>query len=215
MKAVIFDMDGVLTDSEPVICAAAMAMFKEQGVDAKPEDFVPFIGTGEDRYIGGPAAQYGLKLDLPKAKARTYEIYLALVPTTLKAMPGAVAFVKACQRAGLQVAVASSADLIKVDANLNHIGLPAKEFGAVITAEKVVHKKPAPDIFLAAARELGVPPAACCVVEDAVSGVQAAKAAGMKCIAVAATFPAAELAAADLVKPSIKALTVDDVRSLG
>src|SRR5436305_9013055 len=81
--AVIFDMDGVLTDSEPLINAAAIAMFKELGLDVLPSDFVPFVGTGEDRYLGGVAELHRFPIDLPAAKRRTYEIYLELVPARL------------------------------------------------------------------------------------------------------------------------------------
>src|SRR5437867_5853271 len=86
--AVIFDMDGVLTDSEPLINAAAITMFKEKGLVVQPEDFLPFVGTGEDRYIGGVAEKYHFQLDLPSANARPDEIYLELVPKHLRASPG-------------------------------------------------------------------------------------------------------------------------------
>src|SRR5262249_37597212 len=109
IRAVIFDMDGVLTDSEPLINAAAIAMFKEKGLTVQPQDFLPFVGTGEDRYIGGVAEKYHFPIDLPAAKARTYEIYLELVPKQLGAFPGAVELVRNCREAGLHVAVASSA----------------------------------------------------------------------------------------------------------
>ena len=89
IRAVIFDMDGVLTDSEPLINAAAVAMFQEQGLVVQPEDFLPFVGAGEDRYIGGVAEKHGFALDLAAAKRRTYELYLALVPSRLQAFPGA------------------------------------------------------------------------------------------------------------------------------
>jgi HAD superfamily hydrolase (TIGR01509 family) len=207
IEAVIFDMDGVLTDSEPLINEAAVAMFRERGVPARPEDFRPFVGTGEDRYLGGVAELHGVALDLAEAKRRTYEIYLALVPTRLRAFPGAVELVRACRASGLKVAVASSADRIKIDANLARIGLPPAEWDALVSAEAVTHKKPAPDIFLAAARLLAVSPSACVVVEDAVNGVQAARAAGMRCVAVAHSFPPEELAAADRVFPRIADLT--------
>ena len=208
IRAAIFDMDGVLTDSEPLINAAAVAMFREKGLSVQPDDFLPFVGTGEDRYIGGVAERYGFALDLPAAKHRTYEIYLSLVPRGLQAFPGAVELVQACQRAGLRVAVASSADLVKIRANLEQIGLPPASWDAVISAEDVVHKKPAPDIFLAAARKLNVAPGECVVIEDAVNGVQAAKAAGMRCVAVAHTFAAGSLSAADLVQARLSELTV-------
>lgn len=204
-------MDGVLTDSEPLINEAAVAMFRERGVTVRPEDFRPFVGTGEDRYLGGVAEKHGVKLDLAEAKRRTYEIYLELVPRKLTAFPGAQELVRDCQKAGLDVAVASSADLIKIEANLRHIGLSPRTWDAVVSAEDVQHKKPAPDIFLAAARKLGCAPAECVVVEDAVNGVQAAKAAGMRCVAVAQTFAAAQLKGADLLKPRIADITLTDL----
>src|SRR2546422_1890858 len=83
--AVIFDMDGVLTDSEPLINAAAAAMFKEKGLIVGPEDLRPFVGTGEDRYLGGVAEKYNFPIDLATARKRTYEIYLELVPARLEA----------------------------------------------------------------------------------------------------------------------------------
>jgi len=211
IKAAIFDMDGVLTDSEPLINEAAVTMFRERGVAVRPDDFLPFVGTGEDRYIGGVAEKYGVSLDLPQAKKRTYEIYLSLVPLKLHAFAGACELVLACRQAGLQVAVASSADLIKIEANLGQIGLPPNQWDAVVSAEDVAKKKPAPDIFLAAARKLNMAPAECAVIEDAINGVQAAKAAGMRCVAVAQTFPADKLACADLIRGTISEVSVQNL----
>lgn len=207
----IFDMDGVLTDSEPLINAAAVAMFNEMGLAVRPEDFVPFIGTGENRYIGGVAEKYQFPIEILSAKKRTYEIYLELVPKQLQSFPGAQAVVLACRQAGLKTAVASSADLIKIVANLRKIGLPPESWDAIITGDDVEHKKPAPDIFLAAARKLGITPACCAVVEDAVNGIEAAKSAGMRCVAVAQTFPAALLVAADLVRATIEEVKLEDL----
>ena len=208
IRAVIFDMDGVLTDSEPLINAAAVAMFRELGLPVQPEDFLPFVGTGEDRYLGGVAEKYGFALDGPAAKKRTYEIYLELVPRELKGFPGAHVLVKNCRLADLKVAVASSADLVKIEANLRQIELDPASWDAIVTGEDVANKKPAPDIFLAAAAKLGVPPAACVVIEDAVNGVQAAKAAGMRCVAVAQTFPAEKLQRADVVRARLQDVTL-------
>lgn len=205
-------MDGVLTDSEPLICLAAVTMFREKGVAVQPDDFVPFVGTGEDRYLGGVAAKYHFPIDLAAAKKRTYEIYLKLVPEKLNAFPGAPELVRACRRGGLKVAVASSADYIKIEANLRQIGLPPAEWDALVAAEDAEHKKPAPDIFLAAARKLGLAPEECVVIEDAVNGIQAAKAAGMRCVAVAQTFVPDKLGAADWVKAGVKDITVDELR---
>src|ERR1035441_3340960 len=117
IRGVIFDMDGVLTDSEPLINAAAIAMFKERGLEVQPSDFLPFVGAGENRYIGGVAEKHHFPLDLAAAKRRTYEIYLQLVPRQLKAFPGATDLVRVCREAGLRLAVASSADEVKISAN--------------------------------------------------------------------------------------------------
>jgi HAD superfamily hydrolase (TIGR01509 family) len=209
--AVIFDMDGVLVDSESLINAAAIAMFKEKGLVVQPDDFLPFVGAGEDRYIGGVAEKYDFPLDLTEAKQRTYEIYLDFVPSRLEVFPGVHALVHSCREASLLMAVASSADMIKVNANLQKIGLPIKFWDAVVWGEDVKNKKPAPDIFLSAAGKLGVNPAECVVVEDAMNGVQAAQAAGMRCIAVTHTFPADRLYEADLIREKISDVLLSDL----
>ncbi len=210
-NAVIFDMDGVLTDSEPLICAAAMEMFRRRGLTVHADDFLPFVGAGENRYIGGVAEKYGMDLDIADAKAQTYALYLAMVPDHLNAFPGAVAFVHACRADGRACAVASSADRIKIDANLRKIGLPPASWQAVIGAEDSERRKPHPDLFLKAAARMGVVPARCTVIEDAVNGIAAAKAAGMRCVAVASSFPTARLGDADLVVKCIADLTTSDL----
>jgi len=210
-KAVIFDMDGVLPDSEPLINEASVLMFQELGVKVQPEDFYPFVGTGEKQYIGGVAEKYGVTIDLFEAKKRTYEIYLKLAPRKLKSFPGAVELVHQCRAQGWKVALASSADMIKIEANLNQIGLPVEEWDAITGADHVEHKKPAPDIFLASAKRLGVSPEHCVVIEDAEHGVQAAKAAGMRCVAVKHTFGEDKLSRADLIKSHIKDIDLRDL----
>ena len=211
IRGVIFDMDGVLTDSEPLINAAAIAMFQERGLEVRSSDFLPFVGAGEDRYIGGVAEKHQFPLELPAAKRRTYEIYLELVPTRLKAFPGVEELVRTCRQAGLRLAVASSADEVKIVANLRQIGLAPATWDAVVTGDDVAAKKPAPDIFLSAAQKLGLAPAQCVVVEDAVNGIQAAKAAGMRCVGVAQTFPAARLQGADVIRPGVAGVSLEDL----
>jgi HAD superfamily hydrolase (TIGR01509 family) len=111
----------------------------------------------------------------------------------------------------LRVAVASSADQVKVVANLDKIGLPPATWDAVVAGEEVKRKKPAPEIFLTAATKLGLMTGQCTVVEDALNGVRAAKAARMRCVVVAQTFPAAQLHQADLVRSKIGQVSVADL----
>ncbi len=196
-RGVIFDMDGVLVDSEAFICRAACRMFGELGQTVQPEDFTPFIGTGENRYLGGVAEKYGLAVDIDQIKRRTYDIYLEIIQGELEPLPGVHDFIQKCRDLGKRLAVASSADRRKVVGNLNEIGLAPELFDAVIVGEDVEHKKPAPDIFLLAAEQLRLTPEQCLVVEDAVSGVAAAKAAGARCLALTTSFDQDALADAD------------------
>lgn len=211
--AVIFDMDGVLVDSEPIIRAAAIRALAEFGITARPEDFEPFVGAGENRFVGGVAELHG-KTFVPEMKRRTYDWYLKLLPTMGRAFPGGKELIELLHEKGIACAVASSADRIKVEANLTQVlRVPLGLFAAIVMGEEVKRLKPHPDIFLEAARRLNVPPAACCVIEDAVNGVEAAKAAGMRCVAVATSFPAESLvkACADVIRTAIGEVTLKDV----
>jgi beta-phosphoglucomutase len=203
IKGVLFDMDGVLVDSEPFICKAAIMMFEELGVKVKPEDFHPFVGMGENRYIGGVAENHGVKVDIEKVKARTYQIYKSIVRGNLLPLPGALAFVAKCRKKGLELALATSADHVKMEVNLNEIGLSHGTFHAVITGQEVENKKPSPDIYIMAAHKTGLEPNECLVVEDAVSGIRAGKAAGCRCLAVTTSFTASELHEADWICDSL------------
>jgi beta-phosphoglucomutase len=204
IKGVLFDMDGVLVDSEEYISEAAMEMFREKGVITKKEDFKPFTGMGENRYIGGVAQKYGVKSPIDKMKARTYEIYGQIVKGKLSPLPGSVEFISRCRKKGLKLALASSADRVKVETNLRESGIGKAPFQAIINGLDVINKKPAPDIYLKAAADLGLTPDECLVVEDAVSGVNAGKAAGCRCIAVTTSFKAEDLAGADWIVDSLE-----------
>lgn len=192
-------MDGVLVLSEPFIAAAAIAMFTEKGFTVRAEEFRPFIGTGEDRFIGGVAEARGIPIEPERDKARTYEIYLEQIRGRLQPLPGVRGFVESCRERGLRLAVASGSDTIKVEANLREIDLQPSAFAAIVTGSEVERKKPAPDIFLEACARLDLDPGACLVIEDAVNGVRAAKAAGARCLALTTSFPAGDLAEADWI----------------
>lgn len=197
LKAVLFDMDGVLVDSEAFIAEAACAMFAERhGVVVSPEEFRPFVGTGEDRYLGGVAELHNIVLDAASDKARTYELYFEVIRGRLKELPGAVDFVRRCRSEGLKTALVTSADAIKAEANLKEIGLSREDFDAVVTGIDVERKKPFPDIYLAATKLLAVKPAHCLVVEDALTGAQAARSAGCSCLGITSSFSEEELRAA-------------------
>jgi len=190
--AVLFDMDGVLVDSEEIMMRGAQYALAQWGVQAEPADFIPFIGTGEDRFVGGVAEAHGVPYE-KEMKARAYARYAELALKTDIVIPGAPDLLRRLFARGVPCAVCSSADMVKVAINVRALGLAPSDFGALLTGESVERKKPFPDIYLAGAAALGVPPERCVVVEDAVSGVRAGHAAGMRVIAVTTSFTAQEM----------------------
>ncbi|KAK4339749.1 hypothetical protein RND71_041211 [Anisodus tanguticus] len=241
VSAVLFDMDGVLCNSEEPSRKAAVDVFAEMGVHVTLDDFVPFTGmgflliflsldrrsypipvqvVGEANFLGGVASAKGVEgFDTEAAKKRFFEIYLLKYakPNSGIGFPGAFELVSQCKSNGLKVAVASSADRIKVDANLAAAGLPITMFDAIVSADAFKNLKPAPDIFLSASRILDVPTSECIVIEDALAGVQAAKAAKMRCIAVTTTLSEDTLKAAEpsLIKKEISDISFEDILNGG
>lgn len=199
LKGVLFDMDGVLVDTEKYIALASVEMFREKGLEVKPSDFIPFTGMGEIRYLGGVAEKYNFPLDPREAKKRVYEIYGEIVKGKLKVLPGVRSFIDTCRSKKLKLAVATSADRIKLEINLRETGMSQGLFDALVTAEDVEHKKPAPDIYLKAAEKLNLSPAACLVVEDAPAGVEAGKKAGARVLGLLTSFPVEEMKNADWI----------------
>ncbi len=192
--ALIFDMDGVLCDSEPFIAAAAgEALRRRYGIPVVRADFLPFVGAGEDRFISGAAAAHGVTADLAIDKPLTYEIYLELIPGALQPIAGVHAFLAEARAAGLRLALATSSDRPKLDGNLAAIGIPEATFDVVVSAEHVTLKKPDPETFLVAVARLGIPASRCLVVEDARNGVLAARGAGCAALGITSTLTSADL----------------------
>jgi HAD superfamily hydrolase (TIGR01509 family) len=191
-KAVLFDCDGVLVDSEPALARIAAIALGDFGAPAKAEDFKPYIGMGEEKYLGEVLKKYGVQFT-PDVKAHVYEKYIELAPDYVEAFAGVRELLQQLKNEGYRIAVASSADLIKVEANLKVLNVSDNIFDAVITGSDIERKKPFPDIYLLAAERCGIDPAMCYVVEDAVSGVQAAKAAKMTAIGFTSAHSGQEL----------------------
>ncbi len=189
IEGVLFDMDGVLVDSEELIYLSAKQMFSEYGVIVNKEDFTPFIGTGENSYLGNVAKKYDFLIDIERDKARVYQIYQELAKNQLKELPGVLDFIQRCKSKSLKLAVATSADEIKMLTNLKAIGLNISLFDATVNGSEVKYKKPHPEIYLEAAKRLNLKPENCLVVEDAINGIEAGLKAGAKCLALTTSYP--------------------------
>ncbi|KAL4547533.1 hypothetical protein Ndes2526B_g06777 [Nannochloris sp. 'desiccata'] len=219
VKAILFDMDGVLCNSEIVSRKAAAEVMKElYSLDVSPDEFIPYTGTGEANFLGGVARKYGAPFEVEACKEKFFEIYMRkyAIPGAGIGYPGAKELVAACRAAGLRTAVASSADLVKVHANLSAADIPLDLFDTIVSADAFENLKPFPDIFLAASAKLGVDTANCVVIEDAVAGVQAARAAGMRVIGVVTTLEETDMedAGPDQILPQINKISVDILKGL-
>jgi HAD superfamily hydrolase (TIGR01509 family) len=191
-KAILFDMDGVLIESEFLMRATAIQSLADYGVQAKHEDFLEFTGMGEDRFVGGVAEKYGLKYEFAM-KERAYDYYGQRVKAEAHIPEGVKEMLEQLHSQGIVLAVCSAADLRKVKYNLQAIGVDESLFTALVTGSDVERKKPFPDIYLEGARRIGMDPKDCLVVEDAISGIQAAHAAGMDAVGIPSTFTPEQL----------------------
>ena len=186
-KAILFDMDGVLIESEYLMRSSAIRALADYGVTARHEDFLEFTGMGEDRFVGGVAEKHGLVYKT-EMKELAYDYFGQKVKEEAHVPAGVKEMLEALHGMGLTLAVCSAADLRKVRYNLMAIGVEETMFSALVTGSDVARKKPFPDIYLEGARRIGMDPEDCLVIEDAISGIQAAHAAGMDAVGVPTTF---------------------------
>jgi HAD superfamily hydrolase (TIGR01509 family) len=199
LKAVIFDVDGTLVKSEPCSEAALIAVFAEHGLHVESVDFGPFIGGCELLAIETIAADHGLQLDPQQAMDRKNQHYLRLASEFIKPINGVHQYVEKCWSRKLLTALATSAFRTRLGANLRVLGFAPDDFDCVLSGDDVKKVKPDPAIFLMAAEKMGVLPSECLVVEDAINGLRAARAAGCRSLALTTSFPAEKLTEADWI----------------
>lgn len=204
MKYIIFDMDGVLVNSEPVIMKAAEDALRSGGIKCGREDFIPYIGAGEENFIIGPCVSQGRPELIEVLMERMFENFEDNIGD-MRVFPSAKPLIDELKRRGFTLALVSSAAHRKLMASLRAAEIDPGLFGALLSGSDVTEKKPSPQPYLTAARHLRAKPSECMVIEDAANGVKSAKAAGMKCFAVTTSFSAAELkkAGADFIGSDI------------
>ena len=182
----IFDCDGLLADTETPDYDAWREVYEEQGLHLPVELWAQTIGTaiGHDRndWHAPLAEQAGPGYDREGVQTRRREFYSAAIER-LTPMPGVLALLDALDEAGIPCAVASNSDRAWVDRVLAITGLTPR-FRVIATADEVEHPKPAPDVYLLAAKRLGVLPEHCAAFEDSPRGLAAAHAAGLFTVAV-------------------------------
>ena len=207
LKAVIFDMDGVLADSQPLHFEADRRTLENHGLKVPEEEMVPYAGTSNTFRFGLFRDKYKIGAPLEElVNEREQHMEEIIGESSLTAVPGTEKLIKGIKSRGYPLALASSSSEKVIEAELKKIGL-YDHFDLIFSGDGMKRGKPFPDIFIETARRLETAPADCLVVEDSHNGVVAAKAAGMKCIGyINETSGEQDLTAADMI--------IDDFRGI-
>lgn len=210
IKGLIFDMDGVLIDSEPLHLMAYQKFLSEVGVTFSEADNRPFLGRKDVELAEHLISQYELPLDALQLVEKKEEFLARLFSAKLEPMPGVVKILQKAQSISLPCAVASSATLPTIKKVIESLDIEPY-FQTLTSGDEVPHGKPAPDVYLLAAERIGVLPINCLVIEDSFNGILAAKAAGMKCIAIPCpTTQHQDHSKADKILGTLESLNLDD-----
>jgi HAD superfamily hydrolase (TIGR01509 family) len=215
IKAVIFDMDGLMIDSEPIQSKSFEHVLKEH-------DKRPVFKNGVVQVVGITAKdnwkllkeKHDIKANINVLLDKKRKIYRKLLQDNVSPRKGLISLVKRLHTAGIKMAIASSSSPKNIQTVLTGLGLN-DYFDIAISGESVRRGKPYPDVFLKAAEKLGLPARSCAVLEDAESGVEAAHQARMKVIAIPNRFTRHhDLKKADLVLPSLDKITLKVIKGL-
>ena len=221
MHGIIFDVDGVIADTEPVNAEASIVMFREHFdlPNVQRSDFEEGIGKGAAVYVQVAARRHNRELapqEVEEATRIRQENFLKLLPhRPLPAFPGVIELMDAAlaspDRFALAIGTSGTREMSM--AVLKAAGVPISRL-VYVHGDEVKRKKPDPELFLTAAERMRLAPEACVVIEDAPGGIQAAKAAGMKCVAVTNSFPREQLGQADLIVDALTEVSLETIEEL-
>jgi HAD superfamily hydrolase (TIGR01509 family) len=215
LKACIFDMDGVIIDSEPMHFEVDLLVMKRLGLSLTHEDLEAYVG------MTNPAMWTILKeqYDLQQAVEDLIQIQMGIKLRILRErneqpIAGIIQLLESLKEAGISIGLASSSPRIFIQAVLEKFGLD-RHFSSIVSGEEVERGKPAPDVFIQAASELHIHPSHCLVIEDSRNGVAAAKAAGMACIGfINPNSGQQDLSQADLTVVTITEIKLETMKKL-
>lgn len=215
LEAIIFDMDGVLVDSEYTYFQSKSQILSEAGHEVEDSYHFQFMGTTSDYMWEKMKQEFYLPLSVAEYIQQMTALRQAMIKRDgIRVIPHVQEFVKGLSQAGLKLAVASSSSLAEIKVNLAEIGL-SEYFSEVVSTEEVEHSKPAPDVYLATAERIGIMPENCLGIEDTKNGTGAVRNAGMVCVGFAnPAFPKQDLAFADRVVSSFAELDADSLTKI-
>lgn len=184
VQAIIFDLDGLMINSEDLAPEAWDLTLVGKGAVLSREHYEKLVGASHEETIAYVIEQTGLELEADQLDRRFWSVLLERIEVEGEPMPGLLELLEALAERGYRLAVASNSPADYVRQALSILGLDYYFSDCVFSADQVARPKPAPDVYLRAAECLSVPPERCLVFEDSLAGVQAATAAGMRCIMV-------------------------------
>jgi len=214
-EAIIFDMDGVLINSTKYIWESFNALLKNEGIHFSNKDIKKYLGKSLRDNLQSWKKEYGIKdYSLEEFSKQAGEMELSLAKKELHPNKKLNYFLEKAKEKVIKLAVATSSLRWRAEKILNLLNI-RRYLDILVTAEDVEKHKPHPEIFLEAAKQLGVPPENCVVIEDAKSGIKAAKAGGMKAIGLINDYNSKkELREADLIIKDLSELNIEMVKSL-
>ena len=211
---VIWDMDGTIVDTASKHYDAWKTVFSSRGIAFSRSDFKKSFGLRNDDIIREILGQKASPEEIQSVSREKTELFREAVRREgVRAMPGAIELLTALHGMGIPMAIASSAPTRNIETFIKMLSI-GPFITAVASGEEVTHGKPAPDIFMLAARKLNIEPGCCAVIEDAVGGISAAAGAGMRSVGVAANHTKKSLELADIVVDSLAELCANDVINL-
>jgi beta-phosphoglucomutase len=216
IRTVIFDMDGVIIDTEPVHHHAFFTQFGELGLTISDEEYAGFLGKSTRNVFQQLKQKYHLGPEIDDLLRRKREIFNERFDTDpdLDLLPGVRALIEDLHQHGVQLVLASSASKGTIARVFNRFGL-APYFTHIVSGEDFEESKPNPAIFLHAAEVSETPVSECIVIEDSANGVAAAKAAGIYCVGYASAHSAGQdIHIADLIIRDFSELSADKVKAL-
>ncbi len=213
-RTILFDFNGVIIDDEPQHCDALIATLATYGFELDREGYYrDYLGFDDRECFRFTFGRMRLPADpgrIREAIERKAVLYERAIRASMQLVPGSADFVRASAAAGHRLAIVSGALRREITLVLEASNLAAY-FELIVAAEDVSACKPDPEGYLRASQTLGVPPRQCVVIEDSLPGLEAAHRAGLRCAMIATSHAAGDLAAADLVWPSLQGRRPDEL----
>lgn len=208
-------MDGVITRTESIQSSAESKVFATVGIEITPGEIIQrYSGFKDIDMFRDVLLQNKSNLDAQKLREEKWKIvYNEIAKKGIQEIPGVIDLINKLKSAEYMLAIGSTTNLKFIEGVLKKLKI-FKKFSAISSGDEVKQGKPNPDIFLSASSKLNIAPQRCLVIEDAPNGVKAAKAAGMRCIAITTSVTRDKLQEADCVIDSFDELTIDYIKSL-